>query len=68
MEPGAAERSTTVIGPMMEVHAEARRQALLLESERGRRIVEVERGQRRSVRSSIGGRIVRLGAWIAGEH
>jgi len=57
-----------VIGPMMEVHAEARRQALLLESERGRRIVEVERGQRRSVRSSIGGRIVRLGAWIAGEH
>jgi len=57
-----------VIGPMMEVHAEARRRDLLLESQRGRRIPEVGGEKRRSMRSNIGGRIVRLGVWIAGQR
>lgn len=55
------------MGPMMEVQAEARRQDVLLESQRGRRVAQAERGKHRSVRSTIGGRIVRLGAWIAGQ-
>lgn len=56
------------IGPMAEVHAEARRQELLLESRRARRMPELNGRSRGTVRTTIGTRMVRLGFWISGRQ